>query len=50
MTIATTAPTKAKTEKLSDSSFDMPNFELPNVDLSKMEMPAALRANSSVSE
>jgi phasin len=42
MTIATTT-TKAKTEKLSGAPFGLPNFELPNVDLSKMEVPAALR-------
>jgi phasin len=43
MTIATTATTKAKTEKLSGAPVGLPNFELPNVDLSKMEVPAALR-------
>jgi phasin len=43
MTIATTATTKAKIEKLSGAPVGLPNFELPNVDLSKMEVPAALR-------
>jgi len=43
MTIATTATTKAKTEKLSSSSFGLPNSEIPKIDLSKMEVPTALR-------
>ena len=43
MTVATTANTKAKTEKHSDSSFGLPNSELPKIDLLKMEAPAAFR-------
>ena len=43
MTVATTANTKAKTEKHSDSSFGLPNSELPKIDLLKMEVPAAFR-------
>jgi phasin len=43
MTIATTATTEAKTEKLSGSSFGLPNSEIPKIDPPKMEVPAALR-------
>jgi phasin len=42
MTITTTATTKAKAEKLGAPSFGLPN-ESANFDLSKMEVPAALR-------
>ena len=43
MTVATTATTKAKTEKHVGSSFGLPNSELPKIDLPKMEVPAAFR-------
>jgi phasin len=44
MTIATTATTKAKTEKHQGSSFGLPNSGvIPQSDLPSMEVPAAFR-------
>jgi phasin len=43
MTVATTATTKAKTQKHAGSSFDLPHSEIPKIDLPKMEVPAAFR-------
>jgi len=43
MTVATTATTKAKTEKHTGSPFSLPNYETPKFDLPKMEVPAAFR-------
>lgn len=43
MTIATTATTKAKTEKHTGSSLGLPHSEIPKFDLPKMEVPAAFR-------
>jgi phasin len=43
MTFATTATSKAKTEKHTGSSFGLSNSELPKIDSPKMEMPAAFR-------
>jgi phasin len=43
MTIASTATTKAKTEKHKDASFSQPHAEIPKIDLPKMEVPAAFR-------
>ena len=52
MTVASTANTKAKTEKHSGSSFGLPHSELPKIDLPKMEVPAAFRelADKSVAQ
>lgn len=43
MTVATTATTKAKTEKDAGPSSGLPNLEIPQFGLPKMEVPAALR-------
>jgi phasin len=39
----TEANIKAKADKLTGSSFDVPKFDIPKFDPSKMEMPAAFR-------